>query len=130
MVGAGHAVYTDRFHKLARLVPHLVTPSNKRIGRYIYGLVPQIHGMVATTKPKIIQSVILKSRMLTNEATKNGTLKKNTEKRGNNGEPSRDGNVKDDNKRSRTGRVFAIIINPIRKEYTGTLPRIVRCGLG
>ncbi|GJR19067.1 reverse transcriptase domain-containing protein [Tanacetum coccineum] len=26
MVGADHAVYTDRFHELARLVPHLVTP--------------------------------------------------------------------------------------------------------
>ncbi|GJV51600.1 putative reverse transcriptase domain-containing protein [Tanacetum coccineum] len=31
MVGAGHAAYTDRFHKLARLVPHLVTPKGKRI---------------------------------------------------------------------------------------------------
>ncbi|GKC91965.1 hypothetical protein Tco_1157407, partial [Tanacetum coccineum] len=26
MVGAGHAAYTDRFHELPRLVPHLVTP--------------------------------------------------------------------------------------------------------
>ncbi|GJS69234.1 putative reverse transcriptase domain-containing protein [Tanacetum coccineum] len=25
MVGAGHAAYTDRFHKLARLVPHLIS---------------------------------------------------------------------------------------------------------
>ncbi|GJW81749.1 hypothetical protein Tco_0145724 [Tanacetum coccineum] len=33
MVGAIHAAYTDRFHKLARLVPHLVTPENKRIER-------------------------------------------------------------------------------------------------
>ncbi|GJQ90667.1 reverse transcriptase domain-containing protein [Tanacetum coccineum] len=28
-VGAGHAVYTDRFHELARLVPHLVTDDIK-----------------------------------------------------------------------------------------------------
>ncbi|GKC35609.1 reverse transcriptase domain-containing protein [Tanacetum coccineum] len=33
MVGAGHAAYTDRFHELARLVPHLVTSENKRIER-------------------------------------------------------------------------------------------------
>ena len=26
MIGAGHAAYTDRFHELARLVPHLVNP--------------------------------------------------------------------------------------------------------
>ncbi|GJR53850.1 reverse transcriptase domain-containing protein [Tanacetum coccineum] len=33
MVGTGDAAYTDRFHELARLVPHLVTPENKRIER-------------------------------------------------------------------------------------------------
>ncbi|GKB29107.1 reverse transcriptase domain-containing protein [Tanacetum coccineum] len=38
MVGAGHAVYTDRFYELARLVPHLVTLENRRFKRYVYGL--------------------------------------------------------------------------------------------
>ncbi|GKD25930.1 hypothetical protein Tco_1232144 [Tanacetum coccineum] len=33
MVEAGHAACTDRFHELDRLVPHLVTPENKRIER-------------------------------------------------------------------------------------------------
>nr|GEW79203.1 retrovirus-related Pol polyprotein from transposon TNT 1-94 [Tanacetum cinerariifolium] len=33
MVEAGHAVYTDRFHELARLVPHLVTPKSRMIER-------------------------------------------------------------------------------------------------
>ncbi|GKB31370.1 putative reverse transcriptase domain-containing protein, partial [Tanacetum coccineum] len=42
MVGAGHAAYTDRFHKLARLVPHLVTPESSMIERYVYGLAAQI----------------------------------------------------------------------------------------
>ncbi|GJW88487.1 putative reverse transcriptase domain-containing protein [Tanacetum coccineum] len=86
MVGAGRAAYTNCFHELTRLVPHLVTLKNKRIER-------------------------------------NGSLNKNTEKRGNGGELSRKENVRDDNKRSRTGRVFAIITNPIRKEYMGTSPK-------
>ncbi|GKE95185.1 reverse transcriptase domain-containing protein [Tanacetum coccineum] len=42
MVEASHAAYTDRLHELARLVPHLVTPENRRIERYVYGLAPQI----------------------------------------------------------------------------------------
>ncbi|GJV11779.1 reverse transcriptase domain-containing protein [Tanacetum coccineum] len=42
MVGAGHAAYTDRFHELARLVPHLVTPESRMIKRYVYGLASQI----------------------------------------------------------------------------------------
>ncbi|GKC02482.1 reverse transcriptase domain-containing protein [Tanacetum coccineum] len=40
MVEAGHATYTDRFHELARLVPHLVTSEGKKIERYVYGLAP------------------------------------------------------------------------------------------
>ncbi|GJV63893.1 hypothetical protein Tco_1474721 [Tanacetum coccineum] len=33
MVGAKHAGYTDRFHELAKLVPHLVTLESSRIKR-------------------------------------------------------------------------------------------------
>ncbi|GKE60753.1 putative reverse transcriptase domain-containing protein, partial [Tanacetum coccineum] len=33
MVGANHVTYTDRFHELAKLVPHLVTPKSSRIKR-------------------------------------------------------------------------------------------------
>nr|GFA08103.1 reverse transcriptase domain-containing protein [Tanacetum cinerariifolium] len=33
MVGADHAAYNNRFHELARLVSHLVTPKNRRIER-------------------------------------------------------------------------------------------------
>ncbi|GJY69597.1 putative reverse transcriptase domain-containing protein [Tanacetum coccineum] len=123
MVRAGHAAYTDRFHELARSVPHLVTPENIGIERYIYGLTPQIRMMVAATKLTTIQSVILKAGLLTDEAIRNGSLRKNTEKRGNGGEPSRDMNVKDDNKRSKTGRAFTITTNPVRKEYTGSAPK-------
>nr|GFA82112.1 reverse transcriptase domain-containing protein [Tanacetum cinerariifolium] len=75
MVGAGHAAYIDRFLELARLVPHLVTPENKRIER-------------------------------------NGSLKKNPDNRGNSREPSRDRNVKDDNKRTNTRNDFSTTANP------------------
>ncbi|GJZ36741.1 hypothetical protein Tco_0582932 [Tanacetum coccineum] len=60
------------------LVPHLVTPENKRIERYIYFLAPQIHAMVAAMEPTTIQGVVLKAVMLTDEAIRNGSLKKNT----------------------------------------------------
>ncbi|GKB36058.1 putative reverse transcriptase domain-containing protein [Tanacetum coccineum] len=63
--------------------------------------------------------------MLTDEAITNEALKKISEKRGNNGEPSRDGNVRDDNKRSMTGRAFATTTNPVRKDYTGNAPKCI-----
>ncbi|GJR68028.1 putative reverse transcriptase domain-containing protein [Tanacetum coccineum] len=129
MVGAGHATYTDRFHELARLVPHLVTPENKRIKRYIYGITPQIRGMVAATEPTTIQKVVQKAGTLTDEAIRNGSLKKNPEKIGNGGEPSKDRNVKDDNKRTRTGNAFVTTANPVRREYTGATPNYANCNL-
>ncbi|GJZ57676.1 putative reverse transcriptase domain-containing protein [Tanacetum coccineum] len=93
MVGAGHATYTDRFHELAR--------------------------MVATTEPKTIQKVVHISGALTDEAVRNGSIKK-VEKRGNVGETSKDKNGRDDNKRTRTGNVFATIVNPIGRENMDT----------
>ncbi|GJT96022.1 reverse transcriptase domain-containing protein [Tanacetum coccineum] len=67
MVRAGHAAYTERFHELARLVPHLVTLKNKMIERYAYGLAPQIRGMVAATKPMTIQNAVQIASTLTDE---------------------------------------------------------------
>nr|GEU64581.1 hypothetical protein [Tanacetum cinerariifolium] len=53
---------------------------------------------------------------------RNGSIKNNPEKRGNGGEPSKDRNGSDDNKRTRTGNAFATTANPVRKEYMGTTP--------
>ncbi|GKE12879.1 reverse transcriptase domain-containing protein [Tanacetum coccineum] len=76
MVGASHAAYTDRFHELARLVPHLVTPESRMIERYVYGLALQIRGMVAATKPKTKQNAVQISGALTDEVVRNGSIKK------------------------------------------------------
>ncbi|GJX82734.1 putative reverse transcriptase domain-containing protein [Tanacetum coccineum] len=127
MVGAGQSTYTDRFHELARLAPYLVTPKTKRIERYIYSLASQIRRMVATTEPRIIQSAILKAGVLNDEAVRNGSLKRSGERRGDDGESSKEGNVKGNNKRARTGKVFAIITNPVKKEYTGSTLKCTKC---
>nr|GEU79514.1 hypothetical protein [Tanacetum cinerariifolium] len=63
MVGAGHAAYTDRFHELAR--------------------------MVAVTEPKTMQKAVQIYGALTDEAVRNGSIKK-VEKRKNVEEPSKE----------------------------------------
>ncbi|GKB27682.1 putative reverse transcriptase domain-containing protein [Tanacetum coccineum] len=118
MVRVGYAEYTDRFHELVRLVPHLVTPDSRMIERYVYGLASQIRGMVAATEPKTIQKVVQISGTLTDKVVKNGSIKK-VEKRGNLGEPSKDKYGKDDNKRTRTGNAFATTVNHVKRENTG-----------
>ncbi|GJR80083.1 putative reverse transcriptase domain-containing protein [Tanacetum coccineum] len=126
MVEAGHAAYTNRFHELARLVPHLVTPESRMIERYVYGLALQIRRMVAATEPKTIQKAVQISGALTDEAVRNGSIKK-VEKRGNVGEPSKDRSGRDDNKRTRIRNVFATTINPVGRENTGTWPKCTIC---
>nr|GEX22778.1 reverse transcriptase [Tanacetum cinerariifolium] len=95
MVGAGHAAYTDRFHELARSVPHLT-----------------------------MQKAVHISGALTDEAVRNGSIKK-VEKKRNVGEPSKDKNGRDDNKRTRSGNVFATTVSPVGRENTDTWPKCV-----
>ncbi|GKD70894.1 hypothetical protein Tco_1324984 [Tanacetum coccineum] len=83
--------------------------------------------MVETIEPKTIQKDVQIAGTLTDEALKNGSIKKNHEKRGNRGEPSKDRNGRDDNKRTRTGNDFATTVNPVRREYTGTTPKCTTC---
>ncbi|GJW89126.1 putative reverse transcriptase domain-containing protein [Tanacetum coccineum] len=97
MVGAGHDAYTDR---------------------YVY---------VAAMEPSTIQKAMQIAGTLTDEALRNGSIKKNPEKRGNGREPSKDRNGRDDNKRNRTGNAFATTANPVRREYTGITPKCTAC---
>ncbi|GKA90153.1 putative reverse transcriptase domain-containing protein [Tanacetum coccineum] len=100
MVRAGHVAYTERFHELAR--------------------------MVAVTEPKTMQKAVQISGALTDEAVRNRSIKK-VEKRGNMGEPSKDKNGRDDNKRTRTRNAFASTANPVGKENTGAWPKCATC---
>ncbi|GKF69680.1 hypothetical protein Tco_0202737 [Tanacetum coccineum] len=67
--------------------------------------------MVAATEPKTMQKAVQIFGAMTDEAVKNGSIKK-VKKRGNVGEPSKDKNDRDDNKRTRTGNDFATAANP------------------
>ncbi|GKA08002.1 hypothetical protein Tco_0687333 [Tanacetum coccineum] len=78
--------------------------------------------MVAATELKSMQKAIQISGALTDEAVRNGTIKK-VEKSRNVGEPSKDMNGRDDNKRTRTVNAFATTVNPVGRENMGTWPR-------
>nr|GEV12459.1 reverse transcriptase domain-containing protein [Tanacetum cinerariifolium] len=67
--------------------------------------------MVAATEPKTIQKAVQIAGTLTDEALRNGTIKKNLEKKGNGVEPSKDRNEREDNKRTRTENAFASTAN-------------------
>nr|GEU28989.1 hypothetical protein [Tanacetum cinerariifolium] len=60
-------------------------------------------------------------------AIRNKAIKKNPKKRGNRGEPSKDRNGRDDNKRTRTGNAFATTTNLVRRKNTCTAPKCTTC---
>ncbi|GJU68765.1 putative reverse transcriptase domain-containing protein [Tanacetum coccineum] len=77
-------------------------------------------------EPKTKLKAVQISGALIDEAVRNGLINK-VKKRGNVGEPSKDKNGRDDNKRTRTGNAFATIANPIGRENTGTWPKCTTC---
>ncbi|GJT78108.1 putative reverse transcriptase domain-containing protein [Tanacetum coccineum] len=81
--------------------------------------------MVAAMEPKTIRKAVQISGALTDKAVRNGSIKK-VEKRGNVGETSKDKNGRDDNKRTRTGNVFATTVNPVGRENMGHLAKDCR----
>ncbi|GJR80723.1 putative reverse transcriptase domain-containing protein [Tanacetum coccineum] len=126
MVGANHVAYTDRFHELAKLVPHLVTPESSRIKRYIHGLAPQIRGMLRATQPTTIQSAILTAGILTDEAVRCGTLTKGNDKRKEMEESSKQGSTWKDNKKSKTRSGYVATFPP-KSDNVNTYPKCTKC---
>ncbi|GJS67836.1 putative reverse transcriptase domain-containing protein [Tanacetum coccineum] len=123
MVGANHVAYTDRFHELEKLVPHLVTPESSRIKRYINGLAPQIHDMLRATQPTTIQSAILTDGILTDEAVRCVTLTKGNDMRKEIEESRKQGSTWKDNKKSRTGQRFEATLPPKNDNRPGHFAR-------
>ncbi|KAI3819234.1 hypothetical protein L1987_13059 [Smallanthus sonchifolius] len=72
--GSEIELYTTRSHEYAVMLPHMVTPTYKRIERYIDGLVPQIQSMVTSSNPTTIQQAIRLAHRLTDRAVTQGTL--------------------------------------------------------
>ncbi|GJY08752.1 putative reverse transcriptase domain-containing protein [Tanacetum coccineum] len=126
MVGANQAGYIDRFHELAKLVPHLVTPESMRIKRYINGLAPQIYGMLRETLPTTIQSAIFKAGILTDEAVLVGTLTRSSEKRKEVEETSKQAGSWKENKKAKVGKGF-VATAPPRNENVGSYPKCAKC---
>ncbi|GJS22767.1 putative reverse transcriptase domain-containing protein [Tanacetum coccineum] len=115
-------IYTDRFHELAKLVPHLVTPESSRIKRYIARLAPEIRGMLRATQPTTIQNAILRAGILTDEAVSCGTLTKGNDKRKVVEESGKSGGLWKDNKKAKVSTRF-VVTAPPRNEVANSNPK-------
>nr|GEZ78281.1 putative reverse transcriptase domain-containing protein [Tanacetum cinerariifolium] len=121
--------YTARFHELARLVPHMVTPESQCVNRYIWRLASEIKAHVTSSKPATIQGAVGMANRLATDGIKDGIFKKKenvgNKKRSN--DQNRNRGKDDRNKRQRTGSNFAMT-NPDQgqgqRQYAGQHPRM------
>ncbi|GKB35854.1 putative reverse transcriptase domain-containing protein [Tanacetum coccineum] len=76
MVGSDIDGYTARFHELARLVPHMVTPKSQRVNRYIRGLASEIKPHVTSSEHATIQGAVSMANRMATDGIKDGLFKK------------------------------------------------------
>ncbi|GKB01320.1 hypothetical protein Tco_0829364 [Tanacetum coccineum] len=131
MVGSDIDGYTTRSHKLERLVPHMVTPDNQRVNRYIQGLAPEIKPHVTSSKPTTIQSAVSMANRLTTDGIKDETFKKreNARNKRRSNDQNRDRGRDDRNKRQRTRRNFAVTApeqGQGPRQYAGQQPKCAK----
>ncbi|GJS35361.1 putative reverse transcriptase domain-containing protein [Tanacetum coccineum] len=125
MAGSNINGYTARFPELARLVPHMVTPENQRVDRYIWGLAPEIKARVTLSKRTTIQSVVSMANRLTTDGIKDEIFKKQ-ENDGNKkrlNDQSKNRGKDDRNKRQRTARNFSLTSPEQGQVATNERPR-------
>ncbi|GKA06013.1 putative reverse transcriptase domain-containing protein [Tanacetum coccineum] len=110
MVGSDIDGYTARFHELARLVPHMVTPESQRVNRYIRSLAPEIKAHVTSSKPATIQGVVSMVNRLTTDGIIEGIFKKkeNAGNKRRSNDQNRNRGRDERNRRQRTEKNFAL----------------------
>ncbi|GKE09198.1 putative reverse transcriptase domain-containing protein [Tanacetum coccineum] len=124
--------YTTRFHELARLVPHMVTPESQRVNRYIRGLAPEIKPYVTSSEPATIQGAVSMANRLTTDGIKDGLFKKkeNAGSKRRSNDQNRNRGRDDRNKRQRTGGNFALTAleqGQGQRQYAGQQPKCAKC---
>ncbi|KAK1419615.1 hypothetical protein QVD17_28835 [Tagetes erecta] len=84
MNGTNLKEYTKKFFEYARFVPHLVTPEQNMISRYIWGLAPEIRDTVKAARTITIDSTVELAGMMVDGMirTRNENKKKEVIKKG------------------------------------------------
>ncbi|KAI3819709.1 hypothetical protein L1987_13557 [Smallanthus sonchifolius] len=137
MDGGEHAAYTERFHELSILVPHMVTPVSRQIDRYITGLSSLVRIPTLSSSPATLEAAILLSATITDDLVKSGALVWKGSKKVNAKSKKPDRNY---NKKQKTAKGFAMVtpatpVNQaahaphayVKKPYTGNMPKCPKC---
>ena len=125
--------YINRFNELVRLVPHLATPEEKKIERFIWGLISEIRRDVTSSNPTTISAAVIMARRMTKDVARSGVQP--AKATGESGKRKVDGasgsKTGGQNKKGKNVKNFAVaeVVNAGPTGYTGTHPKCAQCGL-
>ncbi|KAD3337327.1 hypothetical protein E3N88_32847 [Mikania micrantha] len=105
----------------------MVPSEAKKIDRYIWGLTPQIRGMVTSAEPTTLEKAILLAASLTDEMVRTGTLTKK-QARGKRKRMEFQGKKTNNDARKDHGTTKNFVMATTeRKPYNGPLPKCNKC---
>ncbi|XP_052624166.1 uncharacterized protein LOC128132142 [Lactuca sativa] len=136
MAGSDLTTYTNRFCDLALLCPAMVTPEDKKLERYLWGLSPEIQDSVLASRPTTFDSAKELAQQLIDHHARHDTMATtHTQARGGNNERKFWDNKKDQSTQglAKKQQILAVhaattLTTPTpMKPYAGTLPKCNKC---
>ncbi|GKE56074.1 hypothetical protein Tco_1495259 [Tanacetum coccineum] len=129
MIGNEVDKYMAHFNKLARMVPHMVSTKEKRVDRYIWGLVPEVRRIVTSSNPITLQAAVGMDYRLTNDVVRSsGASKGNDSGRKRYEDQQRNRGRNQQDKRQRVTKNYGVAIQEPRP-YAGPHPKCACCNL-
>nr|XP_043639184.1 uncharacterized protein LOC122610255 [Erigeron canadensis] len=121
--------YILRFNELARLVPHLASTEEKKIDRFIWGLIPEIHRDLTSKGPKTMSRATVLAKTLTKDIIRSGGLSENVEKGKRRAEEVVEKKAEPPSKKGKILKNYAVTAVPEPTRYSGAYPKCSRCHL-
>nr|XP_043619756.1 uncharacterized protein LOC122591560 [Erigeron canadensis] len=121
--------YILRFNELARLVPHLASTEEKKIYRFIWGLIPEIRRDLTSKGPKTMSRATVLAKTLTKDIIRSGGLSENVEKGKRKAKEVVEKKVEPPSKKGKILMNYAVTAVPEPTRYSGAYPRCSHCNL-
>nr|XP_043638012.1 uncharacterized protein LOC122609015 [Erigeron canadensis] len=129
MKGVEIEKYILRFNELARLVPHLASTEEKKIDRFIWGLIPEVRRALTSKDPKTMSRAAVLAKTLTKDIIRSGGLTENAKKGKRKAEELVERKVEPPSKKGKILKNYAVIVVPEPTRYSRAYPKCTRCNL-
>nr|XP_043639278.1 uncharacterized protein LOC122610348 [Erigeron canadensis] len=127
MEGSEIEKYILRFNEFARLVPHLASTEEKKIDRFIWGLIPEIRRDLTSKGPKTMLRATMLAKTFTKDIIRSGGLTENVVMGKRKAEEVVEKKVEPPSKKGKILKNYAVTIAIETTRYSGAYPKCSCC---